>query len=127
MSNAQIAVATDQLDLLAWHGSRRGRAFGEIYDPRQDGAKFGATALAIFRRLADGQIWTLPELSEGLDGLTTSHSARVRSIRKWMNDTGRGDIDVTPGPKKGLLLYQMVRAWPIAGQHYRSPSVTDER
>ena len=119
MSNAQLAVAADQLDIFAWHGSKPSRAFGEIYDPRQDGAKFGEMALDIFRLLADGRKWTLPQIGQHVSGLSTSHSARIRSIRDWLEETGRGTIERDNTETRGLHTYQIIRAWPIKGRHYQ--------
>ena len=118
MSNAQIAVINDQLDLIAWMDARPPRAFGETYCPTSDGLRIGEQGLAIFRCLADGQKWTLPQLGKYVDGMATSHSARIRNIRDWMEETGRGTIETSPGPSRGLYYYQMIRTWPIRGQHY---------
>ena len=119
MSNAQLAVAEDQLDLLAFMDSKPDRAFGISYDPRQDGAHFGEQALGVFRCLSDGKKWTLPQIGAEVAGLSSAHSARIRNIRDWLQETGRGTIEREPSAVKGLFTYRIVRAWPIAGQHYR--------
>lgn len=119
MSNAQIAAAKDQLDLLAFIDSVPQRAFGVTYDPNRDSARLSEQGLQVFRCLSDGQWWTLPKIGAVVDGLSSSHSARIRQIRKWLIETGRGTIEDLPPVNRGLWSYRIVRTWPIAGQHYR--------
>lgn len=120
MSNAQIAVATDQLDLLAFMDSKPERAFGETYDPNRDGARLSQQGLAVFRLMSDGKWWTLPQIGAHVEGLSSSHSARIRQIRAWLVETGRGTIeDQAPPGNRGLWRYRIVRAWPVKGRDYR--------
>lgn len=119
MSNAQIAVAKDQLDLLAYIDSTPAEAFGVTYSPNDDGARLCNQALAVFRVMRRGDWVTLPDLiAAGVPGLTSAHSARIRQIRKWLVDTGRGTIE-REHVNAGLWRYRIVRTWPIAGVHYR--------
>lgn len=143
MSNAQLAIARDQLDLLAYHASRPDRCFGETYDPARDGLRLGQQGLMIFRLMCDGKPWTLPMFAEaGVPGLSSSHSARVREIRDWMEDRQFGTIINPPPGRGGLWKATMVRCpppyparsqkgrfsakadaltsnqWPVRGIHY---------
>lgn len=117
MSNAQLAVVADQLDLLAYMDTRPERAFGVTYDPVADGLRIGKQGLDIFRLMSDGKPWTLPALGQQVNGLSSSHSARIRQIREWLEATGRGTIESEPG-HEGLWTYRIVRAWPIRNLHY---------
>jgi len=120
VSNAQLAVAQDQLDLLAFIDSKPPRAFGLTYDPVRDGLKIGKQGLEIFRLLSDGQPWTLPQIGKYVAGLSSSHSARIRQLREWLEESGRGTIEsYPPEVERGLWSYQIIRAWPIRGVHYR--------
>lgn len=119
MSNAQIAVAKDQLDLLAYIDSAPAEAFGETYDPNADGARLCRQALAVFRVMRRGDWITLPDLmAAGVPGMSSAHSARIRQIRKWLADTGRGTIE-REHINAGLWRYRIVRTWPIYGKHIR--------
>lgn len=148
MSQAQIRIAEEQIDLLTAHTLRPAPEFGATYDAARDGLRVGKIGLHIFKLLCDGQPWTLPQfLEKGVEGLTSTHSARIRQIRDWLEGKGWGTIhDIPPVGTGGLWKYVLVRGpgpypergqkarfaktlpanrdiskeWPIAGVHYRS-------
>lgn len=118
MSNAQIAVAKDQLDLFAYIDTRAPEAFGETYDPAVDGLRMNNQSRAVWAAMRRGDWITIPKLRETCPGMDTSISARIRMIRTWLEETGRGTVEAER-QHGGLWRYSIVRTWPIAGVHYR--------
>lgn len=117
MSNAQIAIAQDQLDLLAYADSKPDEAFGATYSPEADGLRMNVQLWAVWRAMRRGDWVTLPKLREYVPGMDTSISARIRQIRRWLEETGRGTVE-SERITGGLWQYRIVRAWPIQGVHY---------
>lgn len=118
MSQATVALINDQGDLLAWIDSRAPECFGATYSPEEDGLRMNTQLWAVWHAMRRGDWVTLPALRACCPGLETSISARIRQIRSWLQDTGRGTVE---GERLtgGLWRYRIVRTWPVAGTHYR--------
>lgn len=114
MSNAQLAAASEQLDLMAWCDQRDPRAFGSTFELPRDGARLKAQCVDMFRLMRDGQEWTWPKFAEaGLSGLQASHSARLRELRDFLEEKQIGTIyDIPPVGNRGLWRYVLVRCAP---------------
>lgn len=67
-------------------GQRRGGAdsesFGSTYDPQLDGPRLGRQAAAVLALMLDGVPRSLPEIAARVEGMQTSLSARLRSLRR---------------------------------------------
>jgi hypothetical protein len=111
MSVRQVAQIEEQQGVLDWLKARNPRAFGPDYDPYADGWRLGNQALGVFNALKDGEWRTLPEIGERVAGLASSHSARIRNIRDWLQEAGRGTIErrQREGTRRGNIEYRMVR------------------
>lgn len=118
MSNAQIALAQEAVGVQAMLGLKPPDAFGETYDPEQDGLRLNRQTKAVWHAMRRGDWITLPELREVAPGMDTSLSARIRQIRTWLVENGRGNVESKRGAN-GLWSYRITRAWPVVGVHVR--------
>lgn len=114
MSVQVLAKIEEQQDLLSWLTNRKPEAFGPDFDPVAEGWRLGAQALGVFRALQTGVWKTLPEIGDSVAGLASSHSARIRNIRDWLELNHLGTIErrQREGAPRGNIEYRMVRTAP---------------
>jgi len=114
MSVQVLAKIEEQQDLLDWLNNRKPEAFGPDFDPQKEGWRLGAQALGVFTALQSGVWKTLPEIGDTVAGLASSHSARIRNIRDWLELNHLGTIErrQREGAPRGNIEYRMVRTAP---------------
>lgn len=97
-------------DLLTWREKRDARALGPTYDPKLDGERLGAQARGVHQALSCGEWMTLAEIGAAVPGMQTAISARIRELRQFLEQTGRGTVERRrlPGQERsGIWQYRL--------------------
>lgn len=99
--------------LFDWREKRDARALGPTYNEKLDGDRLCRQAREVHQFLSDMEWHTLAEIGAHASGTQTAHSARVREIRAWLQETSRGTVERRrlPGAERsGIWQYRIVAA-----------------
>ena len=94
--------------LFDWLARQDRRARGATFSEVLDKARLGKQALAVARVMQDQAWHTFDDLSKaGVPGMQTAISARIRELRQFLEQTGRGTIE-RERVTAGLWHYRMI-------------------
>lgn len=128
MSNATVAIATAQGDLLAWKPPAPGNQDGDL-DIWKDGPRLNSLMMQTYKLMLPpigeryGRWFSVEELEEALQRNWASIGARLRDMRKPKFGCPCDFEHIDKGG--GQFQYRLVRRqalWPIAGVHYKAPA-----